>query len=178
MKRVAIISACLAFASASLPVADAAGRSVITAEQVAAALSRRGMPVTIDQLTLLSNAVANTDSPELEVKSIKRLDDRRAAVRLECASSEQCLPFMVALRLDQGQIEFPESTIDNRPKSIAVHNGSKATLHLEGTHIHIALIVICLENGSIGQTIRVTSLDRHKVYTARVASDELLEGAL
>ena len=178
MMRSAIIFAGAVFVAASLSVAEAAGRSAITAEQVAAALNQHGMTVSVDQLTLLSNAVANTENPDLKVQAIERLDDRRAAVRLECASQQQCLPFVVTVRLDPGAQQIPEATAGNRPKAIAVHDGSMAALHLDGAHVHIALTVICLENGSIGQTIRATSIDRHKVFMARVANNGLLEGSL
>jgi len=178
MKRSTTIFACAVFVAASLPLAEAAGRSAITAEQVAAALNQRGLPVSADQLTLLSNAVANSANPELEVKTIERLDDRRAAVRLECTSQQQCLPFVVTVRLDRGVEEIPEATTHNQPKAIVVHDGSLATLHLDGTHVHISLTVICLDNGSIGQTVRATSIDRHKVYMVRVAENGLLEGSL
>jgi hypothetical protein len=178
MMRSATIFACAVFVVASLPFAEAAGRSAITAEQVAAALNQRGLPVSVDRLTLLSNAVANTANPELKVKTIERLDDRRAAVRLECASQQQCLPFVVTVRLDAGEEGIPAAIPVNQPKAIAVHDGSKATLRLDGTHVHITFTVICLENGSVGQTIRATSIDRHKIYMVRVADQGLLEGSL
>lgn len=166
------------FLAATIPVAEAASLNAITADQIAAALNRRGMPVSADQLTMLSNAVANTVNPELKVKSIERIDDRREAVRLECASHQQCLPFIVTVRLSSATEGIPDAATNSQPKAIAVHDGSKAILHLDGAHVHISLIVICLANGSVGQTIRTTSIDRHMVYTVRVADNGLLEGSL
>jgi hypothetical protein len=178
MTRCATIFACAVFIAALLPFAEAAGGSVITAEQVATALNQRGMSVSADQLTLLSNAISNTANPDLKVKSIERLDGGREAVRLECARQQQCLPFVVTVRLDSGTQGISEAMSGIQPKAIAVHDGSKATLHLDGAHVHIVLTAICLENGSIGQTIRATSIDRHIVYMVRVADNGLLEGSL
>lgn len=178
MKRVVFILAWAVLVPVSLRAANAAVRSVITAEQIAATLNRGGLTVSVDQLTLLTNAVANTANPELTVKSIERLDDRRAAVRLECASQQQCLPFMVTVRFDRDPIELPQPAIRNLPKAIIVRDGSRTTLHLDGAHVHITLNVICLENGSVGQTIKATSIDRHTNFRVRVTDNGMLEGAL
>ena len=178
MIRSAAIFACAVLAPLSFPVAQAAGRTEITAEQVAAVLNQRGMPVSVQQLTLLSDVFANTANPDLIVKSVERLDDRRSAVRLECASQQQCLPFVVTVLREQGPLEIPDTATGIRQKAVAVHDGSMATLHLDGAHVHITLTVICLDNGSIGQTIRAASIDRRKVYMVRVLDNQLLEGAL
>ena len=50
-------------------------------------------------------------------------------------------------------------------------------LLLEGTHVHITLPVICLENGAMGQIIHVSSPDRRQFYTAQVARRRIAAGA-
>jgi hypothetical protein len=178
MMRNATIFACAVFAAVSLPVTAATGRNAISAEQVAAALSQRGISASADQITLLSNVLANTANPDLKVKSVERLDDHRAAARLECARPDQCVPFVVTVRLDREVAGVQELPAGSQQQAIAVRSGSLATLHLDGVHVHVKLTVICLENGSIGQKIRATSSDRRQVYMVRVADNGLLEGAL
>lgn len=51
-------------------------------------------------------------------------------------------------------------------------------LLMDGNHIHIKLSVISLENGSAGQTIRVSSQDRRQVYTAQIVDGTLLRASL
>lgn len=175
-----IFALCAALAS---PALAASGRYAITTERIAAAVSTYGIAVSPEQVTLPTNIVANVANPVLKMRSIDRAGDGRAIARLECAEANQCLPFIVTLRMTAVPVAMsspgrsPAST-QSKPVPPAVHAGSPATLQLEGTHVHIALSVICLENGAIGQTIRATSQDRSKVYIVQVVHEGILEGRL
>jgi hypothetical protein len=59
-----------------------------------------------------------------------------------------------------------------------VHPGSHATLLIDGQRLHIKLPVVCLEKGSPGHTIRVTSLDHKQTYLAEVIDSTLLKATL
>ncbi len=63
-------------------------------------------------------------------------------------------------------------------KEFIVRSGSPALLLLEGEMVHVRLIVVCLENGVAGQTIRVASKANRKTFTAEVGSDGVLRGSL
>ena len=65
-----------------------------------------------------------------------------------------------------------------RATSLVVKSGSSAVLLLDSNHVHIQLVVVCLENGSVGQTIRVASKDRRQKYTAEVCDGGVLKGQL
>ena len=162
--------------------AAASGRYAITPERVAAAVTGAGLEVTPGQVTLLANVVASVAEPELKVRSIDRTGDRRLVARLQCVDSAQCLPFIVALRVDEIPIAIPHPAVQQAPAAkppvVIVHAGSRATLLLDGLHVHITLPVISMENGAMGQTIRAASLDRQQVYIVRVVSDGILEGRL
>jgi len=165
----------------ALPAAGAPGRYAITAERVAAAVSNSGTQISADQVTMLANVVANVADPQLKVKSIDRAGNERAIARMECAVSRQCLPFVVALRVSAepaAAISRTASFVPARPAAPIVRSGEAAKLQLEGPHVHITLSVICLENGAAGQTIRVTTHDRHLSYRVRVMEDGTLEGRL
>lgn len=174
----------IVFAAAALPVLAAPGRYAITTERIAAAVSGSGVQVSPDQVTLLTEVVASVANPELKVQSINRAGDRRTIARMGCANAEQCLPFVVALRMkevegSEAASNLPASSASTmRPATFAVRQGSTTALFLDGDHVHISLSVICLENGAPGQTIRATSPDRHQVFTAQVASNGTLRGRL
>jgi hypothetical protein len=166
--------------------APAPGHAAITPAQIAAAVSATGMQISAGQVALLSDVVATTASPRLKVESIEPWGDRRMRVRLDCADSEQCLPFYVAvsfnqdgaspLASDRSSTGAASGRID--PKSFVVRAGAPATLLLDGVHVHIRVAVICLENGAAGQTIRVTSKDHRQTYVAKVIDEAVLRASL
>jgi flagella basal body P-ring formation protein FlgA len=87
------------------------------------------------------------------------------------------LPFLVAVHW--GDAAQPTvATVALRPAAIVasklatnpfvVHTGSPAVLLLDSDHVHIRLTVVCLENGSPGQTIRVETQDHSQTFEAQV----------
>jgi hypothetical protein len=182
MTRTRLTIFVMLIATAALPLTAAPGRYAIRAEQVARALSTNGAQVTPDQVDLPANVVASVAEPVLKVKSIDRADERRLFARLECVSTQQCLPFIVTVHL-AGPLQ-PTTTASGltnarmAPAIPVVRAGSAATLLLEGTHVHIRLPVVCLESGAAGQTIRAASPDRKQFYTVQVVREGVLEGRL
>jgi flagella basal body P-ring formation protein FlgA len=167
-------------AAAALPALAAAPQYHLTAEQVAAAVRGAGVQVTPEKVSLLADVTATVPQPLLKVKSIEPAGSDRAVARVECADSSQCLPFFVALHVGAGTLG---STVlpgaqTSRSSVTLVRPGERAVLLLEGPHVQITLPVICLENGALGQTIRLSSPDRRLFYTAQVASGGLLRGRL
>jgi hypothetical protein len=169
-------------AAAALPAAAAPIRHAVTPAEVVAAMSNIGMQISPDQVTLLAEVVTSTGNPQLTVKSMQRWDDHRVMVRLECANREQCLPFFVGLRLSQEETSQAAalSALRTTTKTAApaVRIGSPATLLLDGDHVHIRVAVICLQNGTTGQTIRATDKDHRVVYTAEVVDGGVLRARL
>jgi hypothetical protein len=173
----------------ALAAAPAPGHTAITAAQIAAAISSAGMPISADQVALLTDVVATTASPALVVESMEPWGERRMKVRLDCAASEQCLPFIVAVRFGQEGASPAAQEASGRSspgalragtdaKAIVVRAGAPATLLLDGVHVHIRIAVVCLENGAPGQTIRVASSDRRQTYMAKVVSESVLRASL
>jgi hypothetical protein len=174
-----------------LPAEAASGLDAITTSQIAAAISNVGMKTSPEQVTLLTTVVARTNSPVLKVQSIEPWDEHRMKVRLECQDNNECLPFYVGVRdkydvlpksvtIIPTMFRSPTSSARARTErgAFAVHNGSPAVLFLEGDHVHIQVGVICLENGALGQTIRVSSRDHRKTYNAEVFDSGILKGRL
>lgn len=176
------ISALIVTVALGFPAAAASAQSAIATEQIAAALTSAGMNATPEQVVLLTNVVATTTAPALKVDSAELWSDHRMKVRLSCVKQEECLPFFVAVRGSQSQAVLPVLAGSTQAKpssnSPAMRAGAHATLLLEGGHVHIQLPVVCLENGAIGQTIRVTSLDHKLTYMAQVDANRTLRGKL
>jgi hypothetical protein len=167
--------------------AQAAAKYAISAAAVAAAMASTGITVAPSQVTLLSAVVANTPSPELRVRSVERGSDGRALVRIECASSAECLPFFVSVRpgsLPVAPVVWsPSSPVSSPPRvqpesKYVVRVGTPATLFLDGEHVHIRLAVTCLSNGAAGQTILAETPDHQKTFVAQVAGNGILRGRL
>ena len=177
----------LSFLAATLPVAFAFGASArypISKQQVAVAVSAMGVEVSPDQVTLVAEVVASTNAPHLTVSSMQRWGSQRMMARLQCASSDECLPFFVSLKVDSGVGGGPSvvrasmpATVST-PKHFLVKSGMPATLLLDGQRVHIRLAVVCLESGVAGQTIRATDRDRKVIFRAQVVDGGLLQGRL
>lgn len=162
---------------------------IITAAQVATAIRRAGLNVSAEQVALLSDVVAKSGGAALKVESVGPWQGDRASVRLGCIVSGECLPFVVTVRRNskdstEGPFIAAKEQASRRPDAedsgskVVVRIGSPAVLLLDGGHVHIQLAVICLENGVMGQTIRVAGKAHQQTYLAEVCSDGLLRGRL
>jgi hypothetical protein len=171
----------IGLAAAAFPAMAATARVAINPAQVAGAISNAGIKISPEQVTLLTDVVANQTDPTLVVESMERWGDNRMKVRMNCANSE-CLPFFVAVQW--GQNEPTPAAFASRgvgtgaSKPIVLHAGSTATLILDSDHVHIKLPVICLESGTVGQTIRVASKDRRQTFTAQIGDPAALKGTI
>jgi hypothetical protein len=177
------------FAAFGIPAKAASGREVITAGQIAAAIGDAGLQVSASQITLLTDVVAKTNKPALRVLSVGAWEGNLSLVRVACVVSEECLPFVVTVHrhpsvhseeavIASNSQSVQRTRIETSKSRIVVRIGSPAVLLLEGEHVHIQLAVICLENGIVGQTIRVAGRERDHTYLAEVGSDGSLRGTL
>ena len=67
---------------------------------------------------------------------------------------------------------------NGQSKIVSIKQGAPAILLLDGEHVHVTLSVICLESGTPGQKIRVTTGDRKQIYLAEVVDANRLKGTL
>jgi hypothetical protein len=189
MKHHRLLGITLLLTAFSSPMEAATPGEIITAVQVATAIRRAGLNVSAEQVVLLSDISAKTVAPVLKVDSVGPWRGNFASVRLDCVISDECLPFVVTVRRNQGhvpgglfvaatELPYQRSPVDAPRNKVFVRIGSPAVLLLDGGHVHIQLAVICLENGIIGQTIRVAGKARQQTYLAEVCSDGVLRGRL
>ena len=176
-------------AAAVLTAVPASGRGAITTDEVAAAIRAAGMLVSSQQVSLLTEITASSNMPALKVESIERWGNNAMKVRLSCTGPQECLPFFVAvhgIEANNSRLLMAASdgasAIGGAAKAssgpIVMRSGAPATLFIDGQRIHIRLSVVCLDNGAIGQSIRVTSKDRKNVYTANVVDGTTLRATL
>ncbi len=193
MTRFRPILACIVLAAAAWPALAAPALHSIDAVQVAGAIGKIGIQIAPSQITLLTNVETSTPSPVLQVRSVERFDAGRFIVRLECESQDNCLPFMASVHVNEDMAKrlssatsrlsllkepFIASAAQPTPSPVVIRGGARATLLLDGAHIHIRIPVICLQSGSTGQTIRATTTDHRQVYTAQVVDVGVLRGRL
>lgn len=188
MPRKLILAGWIAMSTAC-SVWAATSRYPITAAQVSDAIGSTGTPVSPDAVSLLSVVTASTPAPHLRVQGAERATGDQLMVRIACETPEECLPFVVSLRSSAGTAArlvglFASGGSPVRAASVVasgpmvIRNGAQAVLLLDGKHVHVQLPVVTLENGAVGQRIRVTEKDKRQTYTAVVVNSGLLQGRL
>lgn len=161
------------------------GGVFITTRQISDAIDAAGIHVSSEQITLLANVVSASSNPILKLRSVQRWGAQRVMARLECVVPGECLPFVVAIRIDPAGIDQLPIALPpilqpaaSRAAPPLIRSGSRLTLLLEGKHVRIQLPVISLEDGAMGQSIRVTTVDRRTSYEAQVVNSLILRGIL
>jgi hypothetical protein len=170
-------------------------RFVLTAGQVARALSDRGMPTSDGQVSLLTRVVATEPDPALEVVSVEAIGKEPLAgpsaagsrIKLACRLPNYCLPFFVTVSWSQPPAG-PAASMSTNPSldrsmltgpnsQFTMRAGTRATLVIDDQRSHIQVAVISLQNGMAGTRIRVSSPDHKQVYFGEVVSASLLKGS-
>jgi Chaperone for flagella basal body P-ring formation len=171
-KTFAIITALL-LAGIVTPVRAADNsRTPISRDWILGVLDASGINITPDQMEQLSSVTAAGPNPRLKVVSVEVLDGESDKVRLQCEQPNTCLPFYVLLHWGQ-----PGSRQDGRttqpalhPENMLVRSGKAAILVFEGDFLRMTLPVMCLQNGGLGQQVRVLNKETKKTYWARVTA--------
>ena len=165
-------------------VATAAGPATLLSSQlVARVVSQNAMQVSPSQVRFLSAVTSRHENPDLDLVSIGPWGQHTMKARLVCHDRSECLPFYVAVQVD-GSVFREEwaKTVPLEPPAKReppiIRAGAEATLVLRGEGLQITIPVICLENGEIGRSIRVTTRDRKQIYKAEIVSAILLRGRI
>jgi hypothetical protein len=146
-----------------------------------------GVETTANQLEILSSVTTSPNSA-LRVLKVKKESPNTMLAELACRKPGQCLPFYVLIH--QSEVEAraenklleslpglttAKDTIDTHP---LVTRGQPVKLIIEKADFRIVLSAVCLEGGRHGQTIRVASPDRKRVYSAEVVSNTTVRSTL
>jgi hypothetical protein len=186
--------AALLMTAMSLPVwGQSQDRFALTAQQVAQAVSGKGVEIAGEQVSLLAKVVANDPNPQLDLLAVEPLGDRwsgprseaRTLVKLGCHLPGTCLPFYAIVSWPQGTDNrslagsggfSAAGNLMLKPKaSVTIRAGARATLVMDDDRSHIQIAVITLESGMVGHKIRVASPDRKQIYYGEVIGANLLK---
>jgi hypothetical protein len=189
MTRTRTILFGMMMAASALPAFAASARFSISSSEIAAAVFKLGVTIEPGEVTILSDVMANRATPALDVRRVEQFGTNEFMVRVECESSQDCVPFFAKIRAEQastaqlsklasGFSPLNGSALSPQPGHSVIRSGAPAILLLDGTHVHIRIPVICLENGAPGQIIRVTDRGHHQTYQAQVVEKDVLQGSL
>ncbi|MGA9527455.1 MAG: flagella basal body P-ring formation protein FlgA [Terriglobales bacterium] len=162
--------------------AEPRGRISISHEVIANAVRLAGTEVTPEQVHVLSNVTARAGAI-LRVKSVAGAADGKLLAKMACRNANDCLPFYVLVdeprNVSNGANKAHSApTLAKAQEHPLVARGQPVTLVIDKTDSRIRLSVICLEGGLAGQTIRVASPDRKRIYTAEVINSTVVRSAL
>lgn len=111
-------------------------------------------------------------------------------VRLQCQSSAVCLPFYVLVHLSDASkaalraaksSQFLTNAVATTAKADgthALHHGTRVHLLIDSGLLHLRIPVVCLQDGDLGNPIRVQSVDRRVTYLATVVDPFTVRGSL
>jgi hypothetical protein len=145
-------------------------RTPISREQILSVLNSSGINIAPDQMELLSTVTSSEPKPRMKVISVDVLDGESDKVRLQCEQAS-CLPFYVLLHWGQPGRQTGSGTQPAPPpENMLVRSGKAAVLVFEGDFLRMTLPVMCLQNGGLGQQVRVLNKETKKTYWARVTA--------
>lgn len=158
-------------------------RFAISMSQIADALASAGLTVNVAQVEFLSEVNTVSDHAPLQVVSTANRAVGIAIVKLRCHDNHECLPFYVLVHASKTvSLAQPASEriplVEDTSFPRVVRGGDPATLILENADFRIRMSVICLQNGSRGQKIRVASRDHRRFFEGEVVGTGMLKGSL
>jgi hypothetical protein len=182
-------------------------RYPITERDIAKELDVVGIDVDASQIHLPVHMDAADASPKLEIVTAQPLRDSQLRLELRCPTTSVCLPFLAmldvkdanlvsaAIRLKIGSAntsrqrmasqggaqvdqELRGSGVSAREDRPRLKVGSRAVLEMRDGHMEIHIQVLAIDSGSIGQQVRVCTLDRKKVFQATVTGEGTVTGVM
>jgi hypothetical protein len=170
-------------------------RYPITKVDVAKELDVVGVNVEASQVHIPSGMSADSSSPKLEIVTAEPMGDNQVRLQLRCSTNAECLPFFTTLDVKEANLISAEiraksggATASNRQMAMQVgagrvsqpqiRVGSHAVLIMQDGHMDIHLQVVAIDAGIMGQQVRVSTLDRRKIFHATVTGDGTVAGAI
>ena len=175
----------------------------VTATAIADLLRANGIEVTSSQVHLPMELTAAIPEPHLEMVRTRGVTAHELELEVRCQDTSECLPFDVLIDVNDantmtaaahtgGSFDRPsrqpgvEAAIER--SSLPVEStaspsgqlrvGAQAVLVIVDGGMRIHLPVIAMDSGSKGTLIRVSTLDRKKIFHAVVVNGATVQGAL
>ncbi len=146
-----------------------------------------------DVLRWPSGIRSATDNPKLEITHLgSNLTEQRLQFRARCVDPSACGTFLIEAIVPSGSVKSWRSTMNSTAAKSAIRthaypstrgvvhelvpaaSGKRALLILESQGVRVSLPVVCLQRGTLGQTIRVREWGGHRIYRAEVVGTALL----
>jgi hypothetical protein len=171
-------------------------RYPITETDIAKELNVAGIDVDASRVHLPVHMDAAEASPKLEIVTAQPLRGSQLRLELRCPTTSECLPFLAMLDVDDANLVSAAIRLkigsantsrqqmasrggiqvnEDRPK---LKVGSRAVLDMRDGQMEIHLQVLAIDSGSIGQQVRVCTLDRKKVFQATVTGEGTVTGVM
>lgn len=194
--------------SSAMPQGLNTSRHAISEADIAKALGAAGISVDASQVHLPMYMSTADASPKLEIVTAQPLGDNQVHLELRCAATSECLPFLATLDVKganlisaairikiaseakashqtvvpggaAGYPELRETVVSAVPRDKPkLRVGSQAVLEIRDGLMDIHLQVLAIDAGEVGQQVRVCTLDRKKVFHARVTSEGTVTGVV
>lgn len=157
----------------------------ISPSGVAVTVSRAGMHVTARQVHLDCEVWSASAHPDMELLSAQTAPDKEHVwVRIGCRQPRECRPFYATVAWngplpvarDASQSKVPVHSKSYSPPVMRM--GDHATLVVDSPRSHIEIAVIAMQNGAVGQVIRLATPDRKQFFRGLIVNKSTLTGAL
>lgn len=189
IEAIALLTAGAAVMLAGRAAMAAPVRFPLTRAAVAAAVAAAEPRLSSGELQM-PGITASLPSPALVVQSMQTMGGRAVRLRIACREAGVCLPFLVTVQQAVQQPAEVGSALPVAPPArgtqtagqtltaATVRPGARLTLHIDSGPLHITMPVVCLAGGNVGQTVRVASLDRKRMFAAEIIGPSDLKGSL
>lgn len=170
-------------------------RYPISRSDIAKLLAVVGVSVEASQVNIPAGMSAASISPKLEIVTVQPIGNDQIRLQLRCPTVAECLPFFGTLdvkepnlisaeiRLKSGQAIAADRQMAIKGGEVPVSQpqirvGSHVVLIMQDGHMNIHLQVLAIDAGVLGEQVRVSTLDRKKVFRATVAGEGVVTGAI
>lgn len=196
---------CMLNAAAAMLLADAvlaqdlaSTRFPISEADVAKTLTSVGVNVSASAVHLPLQMIASTPAAQLEIVAMKPIADHQLHLELRCHAPSECIPFIATVDVpDSKRIAADVRTttdlaaasnnrsINGESRTMAVTGGhtslragTRAVLQIRDGHLDIHLQVLAIDSGSVGEQVRVSTLDHKKIFHATVTGEGTVTGVM
>lgn len=174
--RTAVLLTAFALAPSARPA------TLISMADVRGSLTAQGVIGPDASIAPLPAVEQKTFAVRITVSGVQILTRDSARLRLRCRDAGECLPFyaVVSWPSEEQMRSGIHAFTSAQPQAVAakpavmMRAGKDAILIVRGAHSEMRIPVISLQNGVMGNLIRVTSHDHKQIYRAEVVNEGVL----
>lgn len=161
----------------------AGGLHPITPAMLVEALAKEEPAMADANIAVPAGIVAREAAPDFVVLSVEPAAGAgdHYWVKIGCRNAGECLPFFASVATDKPLKCGGRQQSSGRVVAASIpvmHAGDHAKLVIRRERSVIELVVVALESGGIGQTIRIASPDYRQMFHGQIVSATELEGGM